>query len=64
MPDMNGYQLCQVLKDNPETHDIQIIFISALSDTNDKVRAFNKGIGKIAIPESILRKPGNLIADE
>jgi putative two-component system response regulator len=43
MPEMDGYQVCQALKENPETKDIPVIFISALSDTSDKVKAFNMG---------------------
>jgi len=43
MPEMDGYAVCQALKENPHTKDIPIIFISALSDANDKVRAFNMG---------------------
>jgi putative two-component system response regulator len=43
MPDMDGYQVCELLKKNSETHDIPVIFISALSDANDKVRAFQMG---------------------
>jgi putative two-component system response regulator len=43
MPDMDGYQVCQALKENPDTKDIPVIFISALSDANDKVRAFSMG---------------------
>lgn len=43
MPEMDGYQVCQTLKENPDTHDIPVIFISALSDANDKVRAFSMG---------------------
>lgn len=43
MPDMDGYQVCETLKNNPQTEDIPIIFISALSDAHDKVRAFQVG---------------------
>ncbi len=43
MPDTDGYAVCQALKDNPNTQDIPVIFISALSDANDKVRAFAAG---------------------
>jgi putative two-component system response regulator len=43
MPDMDGYSVCQELKANPHTQDIPIIFISALSDITDKVKAFNVG---------------------
>ncbi|MDP5017231.1 MAG: response regulator, partial [Dolichospermum sp.] len=43
MNDMNGYELCQKLKANESTHDIPIIFISALDESFDKVKAFNVG---------------------
>ncbi len=43
MPEINGYEVCRRLKDNPATHDIPIIFISALNDTMDKVKAFSVG---------------------
>jgi len=32
MPIMNGYELCQQLKANPQTKDIPIIFLSAVDD--------------------------------
>ena len=43
MPEMNGYQVCQRLKMNDLTRDIPIIFLSALDDTEDKLRAFSVG---------------------
>lgn len=43
MPDMNGYQVCQELKKNPQTSHIPVIFISAMSQTSDKVKGFNVG---------------------
>ena len=43
MPGLNGYQVCQQLKANPETQDIPIIFLSANSDTVDKAKAFDAG---------------------
>ena len=43
MPDMDGYEVCQKLKSDRETQDIPIIFISALSDVFDKVKAFEVG---------------------
>lgn len=43
MPEMNGYEVCQRLKENEETCDIPIIFISALDATEDKVKAFTIG---------------------
>ncbi|MGL5080520.1 MAG: hybrid sensor histidine kinase/response regulator [Microcoleaceae cyanobacterium] len=43
MPEMNGYQVAQYLKAQPEFCDIPIIFLSALTDTVDKVLAFEMG---------------------
>ncbi|WP_019505850.1 EAL domain-containing response regulator [Pleurocapsa sp. PCC 7319] len=43
MPDMNGYEVCQKLKTNPLTKDIPVIFLSALDDVLDKVKAFEVG---------------------
>ncbi|PZU98923.1 MAG: diguanylate cyclase response regulator [Pseudanabaena sp.] len=43
MPEMDGYQVCQAFKDDPELCDIPIIFISALDETFDKLRAFQVG---------------------
>ena len=43
MPDMNGYEVCQQLKESKGIKDIPIIFISALDRVNDKVRAFEMG---------------------
>lgn len=43
MPDMDGYQLCEQIKSEPLTKDIPVIFISALSETLDKVKAFSAG---------------------
>lgn len=43
MPDMDGYQVCQQLKAAPATRDIPVIFMSALDDVLDKVRAFDVG---------------------
>lgn len=43
MPEMDGFQVCQRLKADAETHDIPIIFISAIGATGDKVKAFTVG---------------------
>lgn len=43
MPNMDGYEVCQRLKANANTCDIPIIFISALDNTENIVRAFEAG---------------------
>ena len=43
MPEMNGYEVCQQLKHSDRTRDIPVIFISALGDVIDKVKAFQVG---------------------
>jgi light-regulated signal transduction histidine kinase (bacteriophytochrome) len=43
MPEMDGYEVCKHLKSSPNTCEVPIIFISALDDASDKVRAFAAG---------------------
>ena len=43
MPEINGFELCQQFKDNPTLKDIPVIFISALNDTENIVKAFTQG---------------------
>jgi signal transduction histidine kinase len=43
MPDMDGYEVCQRLKADERTRGIPVLFISALNETEDKVRAFSAG---------------------
>ncbi|MGB3516180.1 MAG: diguanylate cyclase [Elainellaceae cyanobacterium] len=43
MPSLNGYEVCRSLKANPKTSHIPVIFLSALDDSRDKVRAFQVG---------------------
>jgi signal transduction histidine kinase len=43
MPDLDGFEVCRRLKANELTRDIPVIFMTALSDTGDKVRGFEAG---------------------
>ncbi|MBE9093559.1 adenylate/guanylate cyclase domain-containing protein [Tychonema sp. LEGE 07203] len=43
MPEMNGYEVCTQLKASPKTSLIPVIFLSALDDASDKVKAFDVG---------------------
>jgi two-component system, sensor histidine kinase and response regulator len=43
MPGIDGFEVCELLKDKAGTQDIPIIFMTALSETVDKVKGFNMG---------------------
>ncbi|MEN9567547.1 MAG: hypothetical protein RLZZ69_2743 [Cyanobacteriota bacterium] len=43
MPEMNGFEVCQLLKGDRCTQDIPIIFVSAIEKVNNKTQAFNLG---------------------
>ena len=57
MPEMDGHAFCKIMKENVETRDIPIIFISAFDDPSDVVQGFNLGgedyITKPFIPEVV-----------
>jgi putative two-component system response regulator len=43
MPKMDGFEVCRQLKAHPITRDVPVIFVSAISDTNEKVQGFELG---------------------
>jgi len=43
MPEMNGYEVCKRLKADPSTHDIPVIFLTAMTETEDETRGFGVG---------------------
>ncbi len=43
MPGIDGFETCRRLKANPDTQDIPVIFMTALSETVDKVRGLELG---------------------
>lgn len=45
MPDLNGYEMCQIWKGNPKTATIPVVFLTALSEPEDIVRGFAVGGG-------------------
>ena len=43
MPDMDGFEVCRQLKAQAETSHIPVIFVSALTDTDEKLHGFELG---------------------
>lgn len=43
MPEMDGYETCLRIKNNPLSKHIPVIFITALSETKDKIKGFEVG---------------------
>lgn len=43
MPGMSGHEVCRRLKDDPETRDIPVIFVTSLSDPDDEARGLRAG---------------------
>ncbi|RUT09924.1 hypothetical protein DSM106972_004190 [Dulcicalothrix desertica PCC 7102] len=43
MPGIDGFETCRRLKANPQTHDIPVIFMTALADTESKVKGLSLG---------------------
>ena len=43
MPDMTGYEVCKTLKQDADTRDIPVIFVTALADMHDEAEGFAVG---------------------
>ena len=43
MPEMDGYEVCRRLKEDAKLRDIPVIFLTALTETADKLKAFSVG---------------------
>ncbi len=60
MPEMDGYETCKKLKEDPSTKNIPILFMTALSETVDKIKGFELGavdyITKPFEPEELLKR--------
>jgi putative two-component system response regulator len=43
MQDLDGYEVCKLLKKNPQTQNIPVIFLTVRSEVDDEVLGFNLG---------------------
>ena len=43
MPEMDGYEVCARLKESPKVRDVPVVFLTALSEVADKIKAFDVG---------------------
>lgn len=68
MPEMNGYELCKIIKDEEKWHHIPIILLTALSNPNDIITGLNAGadnfIPKPFTDNFLLSKINQLIAND
>lgn len=64
LPNMNGYQLCEKMKENYHLNDCLILILSAHDDIQDRLNAYEAGADdyftKPAIPEELLAKVNRL----
>ncbi len=71
MPDLDGFTVCQRLRQNPITRDIPVLMLTALGMTKDKVSGFDAGaddylVKPFEIPElqvrvrALLRRAGSV----
>ncbi len=62
MPEMDGFELCRILKEKPQTRGIPVIFISAFDETENITKGFDLGgadyITKPFIPEVVQARVG------
>lgn len=62
MPEMDGFEVCRKLKENPETRDVPVIFISGFEGSEDIVKVFEVGgedyVIKPFIPEVVKARVG------
>ena len=63
MPDVDGFEVCRLLKADPETQEIVVIFLSALGDVADKVAGLQLGavdyVTKPIQPDEVLARVAN-----
>ncbi|MDD3087392.1 MAG: response regulator [Candidatus Omnitrophica bacterium] len=68
MPDLGGFEVCEILNNEPETRGIPIIVISGLSDSLDIKKAYKLGVVDYLVKpfslDSMLKKISQAIANK
>lgn len=62
MPEMDGFEVCRQIKENPDTRNIPVIFISGFENSEDIVKVFEVGgedyVVKPFVPEVVKARVG------
>jgi DNA-binding response OmpR family regulator len=68
MPDLGGFEVCEILNSEPETNGIPVIVISGLSDPLDVKKAYKLGVVDYLVKpfslEGMLKKVNQAIANK
>ncbi|MCI0576419.1 MAG: response regulator, partial [Chloroflexi bacterium] len=60
MPDLDGYQVCQRIRANPQTAGVPILMLSAIAKDEDRERCFAVGanafVGKPVSPKDLVAR--------
>lgn len=54
LPDIDGYEICKILKENPETMDVPIIFLTGKTETQDILKGFDLGAADYVIKPYVI----------
>ncbi len=58
MPELNGYQLCRLLKNNKETSNIPIILLTSMDQPQDRFWGIRAGADRFILKSSDYHKLG------
>ena len=62
MPEMDGYEVCRRLKEDPDMRDVPVIFVSAFENPEDIAKVFEAGaadyVTKPFVPEIVKARVG------
>lgn len=65
MPGMNGYEVCEQIKSNPQTMETPVIFLSGRGELRDRMQGFEAGADDYIVkpfhPEDLIAKINVLI---